>query len=272
MNQLLQIKYYFDDFIAALLQNRRIIAKYLLILLPAAICFAAISSAGKIVGAGFVFKLCQALAFVNVGLVHFYLLNKKHSFYRLHLFGAGIFYTACVAIVICIALLFFYLFTENSLAQMAFISGGGFVLPHLSLQVWMLYKKIPPKQYRVWTAPAKEKDINELLIPKAVTFRFLLPVKNTDDEEEVFFKTVPEEWKLGKAFYSVLRNNNNDNLIEFRDESGAPCGWEFYSFLLNGLIKRRLEPEESLSDNRITSNATIHVRRVYTKTTLPSSN
>ncbi len=194
MSQLLQIKYYFDDFVGALIRNGKIILIYLLVLLPVSMCFGTISFADDLVNTGVMFKLCQVVIFIDLGLVHFYLLNKKRSFYQLHLFGAGFFYTVCVAIMICLTLLFFFLFTENSMTTMAFLSGIAFILPHMAIQSWMMYKKIPPKQYRVWTAPAREKDINELLIPKAVTFRFLLPIKNTDDQEEVFFKTVPEEW------------------------------------------------------------------------------
>jgi len=274
MNQFLHIKNYVDDFIAALLYNRKIIVKHLVVLLPLMVCYGSISFAGKLLGAEVLFKLCQSIIFAGAGLLHFYLLNKALGLYRLRFKGGAVMYTIGLSVLICIVLLCFYLFTENSLALVAFASAAAFSLPHICLQGWQYYKNIPPKQHRLWTAPAKEKDINELLIPKAVTFRFLLPVRNSDDEEETFFKTVPEEWKLGKAFYSVLRTNNvnSETSIENSDESGTPCGWEFYSFSLNGLIKRRLEPEESLSENRITTNATIHVRRVYSKNTLPSSN
>ena len=274
MNQFLHIKNYVDDFIAALLYNRKIIVKHLVVLLPVMVCYGSISFAGKLIGAEVLFKLCQSIIFAGAGLLHFHLLNKALGLYQIRFKGGAVMYTISLSVLICIVLLCFYLFTENSLALVAFGSAAAFSLPHICLQGWQYYKNIPPKQHRLWTAPAKEKDINELLIPKAVTFRFLLPVRNSDDEEETFFKTVPEEWKLGKAFYSVLRTNNvnSETSIENSDESGTPCGWEFYSFSLNGLIKRRLEPEESLSENRITTNATIHVRRVYSKNTLPSSN
>lgn len=274
MNQFLHIKNYVDDFIAALLYNRKIIVKHLVVLLPVMVCYGSISFAGKLIGAEVLFKLCQSIIFAGAGLLHFHLLNKALGLYQIRFKGGAVMYTISLSVLICIVLLCFYLFTENSLALVAFASAAAFSLPHICLQGWQYYKNIPPKQHRLWTAPAKEKDINELLIPKAVTFRFLLPVRNSDDEEETFFKTVPEEWKLGKAFYSVLRTNNvnSETSIENSDESGTPCGWEFYSFSLNGLIKRRLEPEESLSENRITTNATIHVRRVYSKNTLPSSN
>ena len=274
MNQFLLIKNYVDDFIAALLYNRKIIVKHLVVLLPVMVCYGSISFAGKLLGAEVLFKLCQSIIFAGAGLLHFHLLNKALGLYQIRFKGGAVMYTISLSVLICIVLLCFYLFTENSLALVAFASAAAFSLPHICLQGWQYYKNIPPKQHRLWTAPAKEKDINELLIPKAVTFRFLLPVRNSDDEEETFFKTVPEEWKLGKAFYSVLRTNNvnSETSIENSDESGTPCGWEFYSFSLNGLIKRRLEPEESLSENRITTNATIHVRRVYSKNTLPSSN
>ena len=273
MNPLLLIKNYFDDFIAALLHNRKIIVKHLMILLPLMACYGSISFAGKLLGAAVVFKLIQAIIFGGAGFFHFQLLHKALDLYGLRFKGGAVMYTVCLSVLICIVLLCFYLFTENSLALIAFASAAAFSMPHIFLQGWQYYKKIPAKQHRLWTAPAKEGDINELLIPKAVTFRFLLPVRSSDEQEETFFKTVPEECKLGKAFYSVLgTSNNTETSIEKSDESGAPCGWEFYSFSLNGLIKRRLEPEETLSENRITANATIHVRRVYTKNVLPSSN
>jgi len=265
MNQFLLIKNYVDDFIAALLYNRKIIVKHLVVLLPVMVCYGSISFAGKLIGAEVLFKLCQSIIFAGAGLLHFHLLNKALGLYQIRFKGGAVMYTISLSVLICIVLLCFYLFTENSLALVAFASAAAFSLPHICLQGWQYYKNIPPKQHRLWTAPAKEKDINELLIPKAVTFRFLLPVRNSDDEEETFFKTVPEEWKLGKVFFTLLKekeDRNNQGQIEYRDQSGNLYGWEFHIFLLNGLIKKRLEPEESISDNMITRKSLIQVTRV----------
>ena len=266
MNELYRtIKHNFEDFLISFWQNRKVNSKYLLIIIPAAIYLSMISFIGKNSDADFFLKFLQVFAFLTAGVFHLYLLDKKISFQQIRFFGEGVLYTILVAVVICLTLLVFYLFTENSLAVMAITSSLAFIFPHLCFYAWFLYKNIPAKQYPLWTNPANSKDVNEILMPEMVTCRFSVSLKKDDRQGEIYFKTAPEEWKLGKVFFTLLtekEERNNQGQIEYRDQSGNLYGWEFHIFLLNGLIKKRLEPEESISDNMITRKSLIQVTRV----------
>ncbi|MEJ0106213.1 MAG: TssN family type VI secretion system protein, partial [Bacteroidota bacterium] len=155
MNQLQHTKSYIDDFVIALSHNRKISLKYLLVSLPVALCLGTICFIGKGIDSEFSLKVCQLVIFAATGLFHLYLLKKKISFFRLRIFGEGIMYTLSMSVVICIVLLAFYLFTDNSMALMAIASSAAFALPHIVLQAWVFLKNIPGKQYSLWTAPAR---------------------------------------------------------------------------------------------------------------------
>jgi hypothetical protein len=253
------IWYYFNDSFTTLWQNRIKAFRYLLIVIPATIYLGMISFIGKSSGADFFLKSLQAFAFLSAGIFHLYLLDKKISFQRLRYFGEGITFTILVGVTICLTLLFFYLFTDNSMATMAINSSMAFILPHACFHAWALYKNIPPKQYPLWTAPLNSKDVNEVLMTEIVTFRFLISSKKSDEYEKTCFRTVPGDWKLGRAFFAML---NDGQEIECVDESGNLYAWEFHRLLFMGRIKKRLDPEESVTDNMISKKSKVHVTRV----------
>ena len=264
MNQLQHTKNYIDDFVIALSHNRKISLKYLLISLPVAVCLGTICFIGKGIDSELSLKICQLVTFAATGLFHLYLLKKKISFFRLRIFGEGIMYTLSMSVVICIALLVFYLFTDNTMALMAIASSAAFALPHIVLQTWVFFKNIPGKQYSLWTAPVKTPDNDEIIIPGEITvsFTFSGTGTNTGNKQETVIKTIPEQWKLGKVFYTILENEKNKITVQEPAGSEKLFGWEFYTEILKGLVKKRLEPEWSLTDNGIVPKTTIHVRKI----------
>ncbi|MBS1608639.1 MAG: hypothetical protein JSS70_07750 [Bacteroidetes bacterium] len=265
MNQFYHtIRDYLEEFIFSFSKNRKLALQYLACIIAATLYLGMICFIGKNKDTGFFLKALQMFAFLFAGIFHLFLLNKKISIEQLQFSGEGIVYSLFLSVVVCITLLVFYLFTDNSMAIMAIVSGLAFVLPHVFLHLWFLYKNIPPKEYPVWTHPSHTKDINELLIPEIITFKFLLAEGKNDTAKKQFYKTIPVEAKLGKVFYSVLENIGKNGITTFadKDEHGNPYAWEFYSISLNGLIKKRLEPEDTLSDNGIKNNSIVHVLRL----------
>ena len=258
---------YLDDSFTALWQNRKKVLKYLLIVIPSAIYLGMISFVGKSSEASLFLNTLQGITFFCAGVFHLFLLGKKISFHRLRYFGEGILFTFFVGAVICLTLLFFYLFTDNSMAGVAVVSSILFVLPHACFHVWALYKNIPPRQYPMWTSPLNTKDVNEVLMPEIVNCRFLLLPRKGDTLEKMYFKTVPGDWKLGRSFFTMLNDEQTGKQpqIESTDESGNLYGWEFHRILFKGLIKRRLEPEESVTDNLVTEKSIVYVTRVTVK-------
>lgn len=264
MNRLYRtFRSYLDDFIFSFSQNRKLALTYLAGLVPAVLYLGMICFVGKSTEADFFLKSLQIFTFLSAGFFHVDLLGRKISFQRLQYFGGGLVYTILLSVLVSITLLIFYLFADNSMAVMAIGSGIAFVIPHLLLHSWFLFKNIPPKQYPVWTHPSDAKNINDILIPEIITFKFLLPPRERETEQKEYFKTVPIEYKLGKVFYSMIESeeDKNEQSIEFKDSNDNLYGWEFYSFSLKGTIKKRLEPEDTLSDNSIRNNSIVYVKR-----------
>lgn len=254
---------YLNDFILALPPNRKLVYTYLPGVVLTAVYLGMLCFIGKKTPADFFMKTFQVLAFIGAGVLHLYLLNKTITFQRLRFSGEGIVTTLFLSIIICFTLLFFYLFTDNSMAIMAFTCSLAFAVPHICMQAWFLYKNIHPKEYPLWISPLNIRDENEVLKPEMITFCFSIPDTFSDVNAKTHYKTVPAEWKLGKAFYTIL--NSDDSPIEDHDKWGNPYGWEFHSFLFRGLLKYRLEPEETISDNMIGKKTIVFVTRIIVK-------
>ncbi|MGC4036200.1 MAG: TssN family type VI secretion system protein [Chitinophagaceae bacterium] len=270
MNQFYRVIHgYLDSFISTLSRNRKVVLRYLLFVVPGAIYFGMISFIGDHSGAAFFLKSFQVFMFLFAGTFHVYLVHKDYAFLPIGFYSKGIMYTISTAAVITITLLFFYLFTVNSMAGLAFTSGMAFALPHVIVKGWMVYKAIPKKEYPVWTRPVKLVYVNEVLIPETVNLRFQLAPRHNNAGEHLFFRIFPEGTKLGKAFFSMLKEEaaSANPAIDYCDASGNAFAWEFYRLTMNGLVKKRLNPEDSIYNNRISNSTIVHVKRVQVEVT-----
>jgi hypothetical protein len=262
MNQLQHSRNYIDDFIIAVSYNRKISLKYFLTSLPVAVCLGTICFIGKGINSELSLKIFQLITFTATGLFQLYLLKKRIPFFRVKIFGEGFIYTLSMSILICFTLLLFYLFTDKSMAMMAIASSVAFATPHALLQAWIFFENIHATQNSLWIAPLKTTDNNEILIPGEITICFSLMRPGMEDKEETFVRTLPKDWKLGKAFYIILEKENLTPDFQNPAETGSNFGWEFYKEIFNGLIKKRLNPELSFTDNGIVANTVIHIRRI----------
>lgn len=265
----LAICVYFDNFTFLLSGNWKPALKYLAGSIAITLYLGIFCFTGKNSDAGIFLAGIQVLAFLFMGILHLFLLRNYISIQRLKFSGVSIVYSFFVSIMISLALLIFYLFTNNSMAVMAIFCSVAFILPQLVFQTWLLLKNIPAKEYPLWTQPSNLKDNDELLLPEIITFKFQLPARINDQVEKIYYKTIPVGWKLGKAFFSLFDNQGNGKnivaMIESRDEKDNPYGWEFYSLSAKGLIKKRFDPENTFLENRIKNNSVVHVKRIKCK-------
>ena len=265
MNQLRQTKIILYDFIQVLSENRKINVRYVLILLPVAICMGAVCFINTGIDSRLPAKALQLLLFASAGIIHLYFLKRKISILWFRFLGDGILYTSCAAVLIFISLVIFYLIAAGGTVLMALASSAVFTLPHILLHAWSAYIDIPEKEFEVWTRPLPVDDESVVLFTSNSTVHLKITRRYFDVVDETFTRTMPEQKRLGEIFFSVLEEENRKkkNSIESLDKLNEAFAWEFYTapFLKIGK-PRRLDPEGSLADNGLPGNAVVFVKRV----------
>jgi type VI secretion system TssN-like protein len=268
MNQLYQTKTIIHEFIQVLSENRKINLRYILILVPAAICLGAICFIGAGTDAGLPAKIFQLLLFVTAGCLHLYFLNQKITLFWLRFLREEILYTVFTGLLIFISLLVFYMIAGKGMLIMSAASSGAFVLPHIVFHSWFLYSSIPEEKFDVWIRPLKPSrdDENDIIFMEHITIQLKVARKYFGAQEQVFVRKVAEGSKLGELFFAILHEENGDTKtpIEYYDRNHNLFGWVFYARKRIGKIvkHRRLDPELTLSENRLHQNSMIFIKRI----------
>lgn len=185
-------------------------------------------------------------------------------------------FTGSLSLVVMLLLLVFCYFLRVPYLQTAFVSFCAFLLPYTAANAWHIFRGIPAPRYKLWFMPENLYQWGSRMRNR-ISVTVKLKRRYFDQREEVFTLTAPSMVKLGSVFHSLIAEQQNeagnqydaeDAPIELNGEDLQPFGWEFYAARYGGLIRTRLDPERTLTENRIKSNHIIIVRRTQT-TKLP---
>lgn len=218
-------------------------------------------------GPGSIFAgVLQWAVFVILGVLHVYHFRRRLEFLQKEqlLFSSlGWAVTGGLALEIFLLLTVLYWVTPGDRFELAGVSCTGFLLPFMVLGAWESFCGIPESEYRIWFNPEKMDQF-------ALTQTWQLPVrlkvrrKYFDLREELFPLTVPARWKLGRFFHHFIldEERNGAKTFEKEDDAKNPYGWQFYCADFGGVVRKYLDPQRTLEENRVRKNSIIVARRV----------
>ncbi len=165
-----------------------------------------------------------------------------------------------------LALMAFEFYFASAFPWLYFLPAFFFIAPVFVIAAFDKYINIPSKVYRVWDFPApgtlSDPSDNEMADPIIVNFEI---GKQPEEARTVFKAKAPKAMDLGRLFYFFIidynsRHPNSPILVE--DSNNKPFKWSFRlkpKILIGGV---HLDPEISISDNRIRENASVICERI----------
>ena len=210
--------------------------------------------------------ILQWVAFGLLGAVHVYYLHRRLASLRKErlLFSPlGWTVTGGLAAEIFLLLTVVYWCTDGDRFALAGVSCCAFLLPFVVAGAWENFNAIPEKEYRIWFNPEK-MDQFSLTQTWQLPVRLKVRRKYFDLREELFPLTVPARWKLGRFFHQFVLEEESKGAPAFEkeDEAKTPYGWQFYSADFGGIVRKYLDPQRTLEENRVKKNSVIVARRV----------
>lgn len=165
-----------------------------------------------------------------------------------------VFFVIAVCIQLVVAAFSFVTKKFGVFANLSYVAA--FLLPLVIIQAWRVFLSIPRVEPSPWFYSGDLQAKPRLVYLENTQFR--IKVKTPGGKSFKISSAAAAQSKLGTAFCYIAKEQNDAGWkrIAFTDESGQPRGWLFYT-LSFGFRKKYLDPEESLYDNNIRSNATI---------------
>ena len=142
-----------------------------------------------------------------------------------------------------------------------------FFVPFLFVQAFNRYLAIPSKIFRKWYYPVG-KEIADPLDSELVALlvvSFVFHKKMNDPEITTFRAKAPQKMVFGRLFYYFINDYNErhpESTIEFTDQQNHPFGWVFYLKPRWIGMRRYIDPEQIIRDNRIKENSIIVCQRI----------
>lgn len=142
-----------------------------------------------------------------------------------------------------------------------------FFVPFLFIQAFYRYIAIPSKVFRKWYYPVG-KEIADPLDSELVALlvvSFVFHKKMNDPEITTFRAKAPQKMVFGRLFYYFINDYNErhpESSIEFIDQGVQPFGWVFYLKPRWIGIRRYIDPDQIIRDNRIKENSIIVCQRI----------
>lgn len=217
--------------------------------------------------------LLAMVYFLGMGILH---VNLLHHYFRKHfdvLWKAILF--ELVLTVTCL-LAGGYLFTmifkwvSNDLGNpyMAATSAIIFLVPLIFYYTYIQFISIPFDIYKTWQYDAEKKPYDF----KGVDFDRLMVLnvelsKNAEDPQrfQIKAKTLPTGITFGDWFLRVVDDynfKNSNSPIKLTDESGEPYYWIFYVKKSFFSMRKYIDFEKEVLENKLTENETVICKRV----------
>jgi len=154
---------------------------------------------------------------------------------------------------------------KTAFPRFYFLPAFFFLAPTFVYIAFSKFIEIPVKVFRKWEFPAPgtlpDPSDSEMADPIIVNFEIS---KQCADKRTVFKAKAPKGMNLGKLFYFFIMDYNSrhsDNPIIILDSNNKTFGWSFS--MTPSIIQGRthLDPEVSVSGNRIKENASVICER-----------
>jgi len=241
--------------------------KLILYLIVAGILVALISSLGFIEFTKLPLRIFIAAQvwLLIIGILHAWLFEKIIALENKNP-GKILFTMALCFFGYGLVILSFKIYFLSPFPRFYFLPAFFFIAPAFVIIAFNNFIKIPVKVYKNWDFPAPgtlpDPNDNEMADPIIVNFEIR---KQSEDSRTVFKAKAPKAMDLGKLFYFFIidynsRHPNNPILID--DSNKKPFKWSFYmtANIITGRI--HLDPEITISENRIKENASVICERV----------
>lgn len=209
----------------------------------------------------YLYKIVQLLLFVLLGVFYqvFQLKSKAPNSLSLK---QKIIPVAIITCAICTALCLVYSIYGNISLIIALSSGAAFAVPFIVNESWILFNKIPEKEYRIWV-PEKRIENNASIFLDSLYLKLKLGKKYHDSEDEVYKVYMPYYIKLGEFFSRFINEKNRKlTVIEDVDYLKKLYAWEFFATDNYGVQSRRLDPNKNIVDNKLKQSSVIVAKRV----------
>ena len=210
------------------------------------------------------FYLAEACAFF-LGFAHVYLLYRLVPSIPRASFGKGLLFTLLLVVAGILAGAVAYYFLSLDYRFLTY--PVAFLLPWFCYQVYVLFRKIPARDYKVWYYPLDEAmpDLDMIDLSQIQVVQFVFPKTPEDATQTNFTSKAPLNMTLGQLFFIFINDYNAKNVqspIAYLARSGQPYGWFFYR-KQTGLAKPfYFDADLSFRDNRIATNEFIYAERV----------
>ena len=208
----------------------------------------------------------QWIAFLALGAGHVFLFRRRlESLQKEHLLFSPLGWTVTIALAleIFILLALLYAFMPGDRLVYSGVSCSAFLLAYIVAEAWEIFYAIPDREYKIWFNP-ESMDPFSLAQTSKLPVRLKVRRRYFDIREELFPLTVPARLKVGRFFYHFILDEEKKGApgIEKEDEDRNAYGWQFYSEDLGGVIRKFLDPQRTLEENKIRKNSIIVARRV----------
>lgn len=216
----------------------------------------------------YIFILCQSFNLI-LGSIYTYILRKYFSKKFNNSFLSEVLLTTTIAAfgAFGFTLLFQQSFIEIKEFGVYFTTSViPFIIPLLFMKSFDNLAEIPPPIYKVWYYPdfPEEPDLDKLDLNKIYVLELefsKVPFQSVSN----FKLKAPIEMNFGEWFMMFINNYNDkfaESPIQYLDNTGKSYGWIFYTKSTFFKPKKFIDPDLSVTENKLKENITIVSLRV----------
>ncbi len=163
--------------------------------------------------------------------------------------------------------LVYYYFSPGELAPWFALAVVPFVLPEFLAASFSAYRSIPEEIHKVWYFPIHADEVDYDNINTDVIYMLELEyAKSINDSRLINTKLrAPVEMKFGDWFRSFIENYNykyESDPIQYLNYDQTPLGWMFYIKPSALSRTRYIDPEQTITENKISEKDIIIAKRV----------
>jgi len=200
-----------------------------------------------------------------VGIFHVWLFEKAIPLENKNT-GKILFTLALCCFGYGLIFLFYKIFLKDPFPRICLLPAFFFVTPVFVMIAFQHFIKIPAKIFKAWDfpPPGTLSDPNDAEMSDPIIVNFEIR-KHITDSHTVFKAKAPKDMELGRLFYYFIMDYNSrhsDNPILINHDNQKLFKWSFHTTpgILSGKI--HLDPEASISENRIKENSSVTCERI----------
>lgn len=209
-----------------------------------------------------------AMGILNVNLLHHYFRKHFDAMWKALLFEIVLSITVLITGGYLFTILFQWVGKGLGNAYMAATSSIIFLVPLLFYYTYIQFISIPFDIYKTWQYDSDKKphEFKGVDFDKLMVLNVELSKKSEDLQRfNIKAKTLPTGITFGDWFHRVVDDYNfkNPNApIMLTDEAGVPYFWIFYVKKSFFSLRKYIDFEKEIADNKLTENETVVCKRV----------